>query len=86
MNGMPYSLEIKILEYIQKESYRTHEVLRARYKKTNIPYIRINQYLTGALFHLTRELLRENQDWDSIEISQFFTNLSLPGVLSLLEK
>ncbi|MCC5814467.1 MAG: TetR/AcrR family transcriptional regulator [Leptospira sp.] len=85
IGGMPYSLEIKILDYLQKESYRTHEVLRMKYKNKSIPYIRINQYLTGALVHLTRELLRENDEWDSEEIATFFTKLSVPGIIGMMD-
>ncbi|WCL50158.1 TetR/AcrR family transcriptional regulator [Leptospira sp. GIMC2001] len=83
VNGMPYSFQAKFLDYIRDESFRTHEQLRSRYAG-KIPYIRINQYLTGALFNFTRELLTEEEDWDSLALSQFFTNLALPGILSQL--
>lgn len=83
VKGMPFSFQVKLLDYLKAESFRTHETLRNRYKG-KIPYIYINQYLVGALFNLTREILKTEDNWDSLELSNFFTSLALPGVLAQL--
>lgn len=77
-NNPPYSFVSKLLNYFTEQSFRTHEVLRMQYKG-KIPYIQINEYLSGALFNLIRNLIKQ-EDWDSLELSQFFTQLAVEGL------
>lgn len=77
-NNPPYSFVSKLLNYFTEQSFRTHEVLRLQYKG-KIPYIQINEYLSGALFNLIRNLIKQ-EDWDSLELSQFFTQLAVEGL------
>lgn len=77
-NNPPYNFVSKLLNYFTEQSYRTHEVLRLQYKG-KIPYIQINEYLSGALFNLIRNLIKQ-EDWDSLELSQFFTQLAVEGL------
>ncbi len=86
VNGMPFSFIDNLLDYICKESFRTHDAFRKIYQDEKIPYIRINQYLSGALFNLIRSLLKENEDWDSLEVSNFFTEISVSGFNSFISK
>lgn len=80
--GMPYEFQCRFLNHIVGESFRTHARLRESYSGT-VPYIRINQYLTGALFNLLRSLMEDDEDWDSMEMAQFFTKLAAPGILQM---
>lgn len=82
LNGMPYEFQCRFTDYLTKESYRTHAALRALYNGT-VPYICINQYLAGALMNLIRNLLLDKEDWDSMEMAEFFTALAAPGLLAL---
>ncbi|NCN11601.1 MAG: TetR/AcrR family transcriptional regulator [Leptospira sp.] len=77
-NNLPYSFIDKLLNYFTEQSFRTHEVIRLQYKG-KIPYMKINEYLSGALFNMMRTLVRE-EEWDSLELSQFFTELAVGGL------
>jgi AcrR family transcriptional regulator len=78
-NNLPFSFIEKLLDYFTEQSFRTHEVLRMQYKG-KIPYLKINIYLSGALFNLMRNLVIKEDDWDSLEISEFFTKLAVDGL------
>ena len=83
-NEPPYHFIKNLLDYLTDQSFRTHEVLRLHYNG-NIPYIRINEYLAGALFHLIIRIVNE-EEFDSLELSNFFTSLALLGLQKFLEK
>lgn len=77
-NDPPFHFIKNLLHYFTEQSFRTHEVLRLKYKG-KIPYHRINEFLSGALFNIIYNLIQED-DFDSLEISKFFTNLALGGL------
>lgn len=83
-HGMPYDFQTRLADYIAKESFRTHEGLRKRYTRTDFPYFLINEYLTGALLAVLRSILSREEEWDSERLSEFFTALAAPGILSML--
>ncbi|MBL8019407.1 MAG: TetR/AcrR family transcriptional regulator [Leptospirales bacterium] len=82
--GMPFEFQAKLTDYIAKESFRTHEDLRKKYRRTDFPYFLINEYLTGALLAVLRSILSTDAEWDSERLSEFFTALAAPGILSML--
>lgn len=78
-NHPPYSFVENLLNYFTEQSFRTHEVLRLQYKG-KIPYLKINSYLAGSLFNLIRTVVLEEEEWDSLELAQFFTMLAVDGL------
>jgi AcrR family transcriptional regulator len=83
VGGIPYGFLTKLLDYITGESFRTHRVIREKYTNQKTPYIYVNQFLSGAFFNLARNLLVSGEDWDPIEVSEFFTKLALGGISKL---
>jgi len=84
--GMPPGFQQKMFDYVCQESHRTHAALRARYKRTDFPYLLINEYLTGALFAVIRSMLHQEADWDSASLAEFFTALAGPGLIRMLDQ
>ncbi|MBU43979.1 MAG: AcrR family transcriptional regulator [Spirochaetaceae bacterium] len=81
LGDMPYDFQCRLLDHISRESFRTHELIRSHYAG-EVDYVRINEFLAGALFNLIRTLLRDG-DWDSLEMAEFFTALVAPGLMQM---
>ncbi|MDX1959484.1 MAG: TetR/AcrR family transcriptional regulator [Leptospiraceae bacterium] len=83
-NDPPFHFKKNLLSYLTEQSFRTHKVLRSQYKG-KIPYHRINEYLSGALFYLIYNIIHE-EDFDSLELSNFFTSLAVGGLQNYIKE
>ncbi|PJZ54073.1 TetR/AcrR family transcriptional regulator [Leptospira adleri] len=82
---IPYEFHSKLSDFLSEESYRTHLTLRERYSNPSFPYRYISHYLSGAVQGLLSHLLRNDLNWDSETISNWFTSLAAPGIVSQLD-
>lgn len=85
VDGMPYHFLVKVIDYISAESFRTHQVLRSRYNNPKTPYQYVNVFLSGAFINVVRNLLKNKEDWDPLEISEFFRKLALEGIHGMID-
>ena len=82
---MPYEFFTKVVDFITNESFRTHKVIREKYNHPRLPYLFVNQFLSGAFINIVRNLLVSEEDWDPLEISEFFTKIALNGINGIIE-
>ncbi len=83
--NIPYEFHIKLSDFLSEESYRTHSRLRDRYTNPLFPYRYVSHYLSGAVLGLLSHLLRNDLDWDSEAISNWFTSLAVSGISDQLK-